>query len=61
MNTDEAREQVISSLTDILRTTPFSVEFKVVKKPTGIKIIHEVTQQQLDALMKQARQKDSEQ
>lgn len=51
---DEAREKVIQSLANLLRTTPFSVEFKVVKNPKGILIIHEVTQEHLDAVMKKA-------
>jgi hypothetical protein len=38
----------------MLRVTPFTVEFKVVKKPKGIKIIYEVTREHMDAMMKKA-------
>ena len=48
-----ARQQVIESITGMLQTTPFTFEFKVVKKPKGIKIIHEVTQEEMDALTQQ--------
>lgn len=51
---EEQREQAIQSLVNILRTMPFSVEFKVVKKPKGIKIIHEVTQEEMDAIVEKA-------
>ena len=45
--TEEKREQTIQGLADLLRTTPFQVEFKVKKKPQGIKVIVEVTQEQM--------------
>ena len=35
----------------MLETTPFTFQFKVVKRPEGIKIIYEVTQQEMDALV----------
>lgn len=43
----------------MLQTTPFTFEFKVVKKPKGIKIIHEVTQEEMDALTKQMLKRSS--
>ena len=48
-----SRQQVIESITGMLQTTPFTFEFKVVKKPKGIKIIREVTQEEMDALTQQ--------
>ena len=48
---EEQREKVIQSLASLLRTTPFTVEFKVVKNPKGIQIIHEVTKEQMDAIV----------
>ena len=50
MTTEEKREQTIQSLADMLRITPFQVEFKVKKKPAGIKVIIEVTQEQMEGL-----------
>jgi len=51
-NEQEQREQVIQGLTNMLQTTPFSVEFKVKKKPAGIKVIVEVTQEQMETIVK---------
>lgn len=54
MAQDEKREQVIQNIADMLRTNPFTFEFKVKKNPKGIKVIYEVTQEQMDAMMKKA-------
>lgn len=53
MTTEQKREQVIQGLTNLLQSTSFTVEYKVKKKPQGIKVIIEVTQEQIDALAKQ--------
>lgn len=58
MTTEEQREQVIQNLVDLLRHNPFKVDFKVVKKPKGIHIIHEVTQEEMDAVMKMLAEKE---
>jgi len=57
MKQEEQREIVIQNIAGLLRKTSFSVELKVVKKPKGIKIIQEVTQEQLDVMMKKAQEK----
>lgn len=57
MTTDEEREQTIQGLADMLRTSPFSVSFKVKKKPAGIKIAIEVTQEQMESIAKQTLEK----
>ena len=57
MTTEEKREQTIQGLADMLRTSPFQVEFKVKKKPAGIKVIIEVTQEQMEGLAKQTLEK----
>lgn len=57
MAPEEKREQVIQGLTNLLQSTPFTVEYKVKKKPKGIKVIIEVTQEQLYSLMKQVIEK----
>lgn len=54
MTQEEVREQAIQNVANVLRVTPFTAEFKVVKKPKGIRIIYEVTQKQMDAMMKKA-------
>jgi hypothetical protein len=57
MTTEEKREQTIQGLANMLRTSPFQVEFKVKKKPAGIKVIIEVTQEQMDGLTTQTLEK----
>ena len=57
MTTEEKREQTIQGIADMMRTTSFQVEFKVKKKPAGIKIIIEVTQEQIEGLAKQTLEK----
>ncbi len=57
MTTEEKREQVIQGLTNLLQSTPFTVEYKVKKKPQGIKVIIEVTQEQMETLAKQVIEK----
>ena len=48
MTQEEQREHIIQHIANMLRTTQFSVEFAVKKNPKGIRIIHEVTQEQMD-------------
>lgn len=52
MTKEEQREQVVQSLADMLRTSLFQVELKVKKKPAGIKIVIEVTEEQMESLVK---------
>ena len=47
------RERIIQGLVNMLRRMPFQTEFKVKKKPAGIKIIVEMTQEQMDNIAKQ--------
>lgn len=54
MAQEEKREQVIQNIADMLKTNPFTFEFKVKKNPKGIKVIYEVTQDEMDAMMKKA-------
>lgn len=60
MNTQEKREQreqIIQNIAEQLRHNPFSVQFKIVKNPKGIKIIHEVTREEMDKLMQAAKER----
>lgn len=57
MTTEEKREQTIQGLAGLLRRTAFQVEFKVKKKPKGIKVIIEVTQEQMEGIAKQTLEK----
>jgi hypothetical protein len=51
MTAEEKREQTIQGIADMMRSTQFSVEFNVKKKPKGIKVIIEVTQEQMDMML----------
>ena len=57
---EEAREQVIQNIVDWLRSEPFTFEFKVVKKPKGIKVIYEVTQEEMDAFLQKSRKDETD-
>ena len=57
MEENDKREQVIQTIANMLRTYPFTSEFKVMKKPKGIKVIIEVTNEQMDAIMENAMEK----
>lgn len=57
---EENREQVIQVIADMMRDSGFNLEFKVKKKPAGIKVIIEVTQEQMDAMVDNMKQKKEE-
>ena len=57
---EEARELVIRYIIEMLRRNAFTFEFKVKKKPHGIKVIYEVTQEKLNTMMQQAEKKHKE-
>ncbi len=57
MTPEEQRERVIQDLANILRTTPFKVELVVKKKPAGITILYEVTQEHIDAMLKKQQER----
>ena len=60
MTPEEKREQTIQCLADILRTTSFQVEYKVKKEPAGIKIIFEVTQEYMNAMIEKIASKEKQ-
>ena len=51
--TEEKREQIIQWLSEMMRVMPFETEFKVKKKPAGIKVIIEVTQEEMGGMTKE--------
>lgn len=53
---EQQRERVIQGITEMLKINPFTFEYRVKKKPAGMKVICEVTQEQLDEMMNQAKQ-----
>ena len=50
------REQTIQDIAEILRVSPFTVDFEVKKYPKGIRIINEVTQEHMNEIMAKARE-----
>jgi len=50
MDQEQEREQAVRSIADMLRRSPFTFEFKVSKRPQGIRVIYEVTQEEMDGL-----------
>lgn len=48
---EEKREQLIMFVSESMRTMQFSFEVKVKKKPAGIKIIYEVTKEEMGNLI----------
>jgi len=59
MTPEEQRERAIKLVADMLRMHPFKVEYKVKKKPQGIKVIVEVTQEHMNFMIANAARKDS--
>lgn len=55
--TEEKREQAIQAIANTMRDCGFDIEFEVKKKPKGIKVIIEVTQEQMDAMVEQMKGK----
>lgn len=51
MTEEEKRDEAIRNLIELLQGNPFTMEFKVVKKPKGIRIIYELTQEEMDVLL----------
>ena len=54
----EKREHVIQNIADMLRTNPSTFEFKVKKNPKGIKVIYEVTQSEMDTMLRKANERN---
>ena len=57
MTLEEKRDAAVQSLMELLKNNPVTMEYNVVKKPKGIKIIFEVTREEMDALMQMLREK----
>ena len=51
MKQDEQREMAIRLIVDLLRSAPFSMEYEVAENPKGVRIIYEVTQDEMDAIV----------
>lgn len=58
MNEKEKRDFAINLITDVMRTHPFDIEFKVKKKPKCMKIVFEVTDEEMQAIINRANGKE---
>lgn len=56
MTQEEKRDAAIHDLIELMKNNPFSMEFKVVKKPKGIRIIYEVTKEEMDILIEMQKE-----
>ena len=56
---DEKREKAINAIVNLLRINSFSVAYKVVKKPKGVKVIYEVTQKEMDEVVEALKRRDA--
>jgi hypothetical protein len=48
---EEKREQAIEEIAALLKSMPFGVEIKATKRPKGIKVVIEVTQEEMNELI----------
>lgn len=53
------REQTILTVANLMRINPFQLEFVVKKKPAGVRIVYEVTQEEMDMIAEQTLGKTS--
>lgn len=58
MTEEQAKEQAVQNIAQLLRNNPFKLELKVVKKPKGIKVIYEVTREEMDAVILMTRERN---
>ena len=47
----EQRNKLIDGIANSLRKSPFTFEFEIKEKPAGIKIVWEVSQEEMDAIV----------
>lgn len=57
MTKEEQKEEVILNIADMLRMTPFKVEYQVKEKPEGVKVIIEVSQEDMDEMTRHVTKK----
>ena len=55
-NVSDQREKVLNGLMKLLSNSAFSYELVVKKKPKGIRIIHEVTEEEMNAMVEKSKE-----
>ena len=61
MKQKEIKDQrllLVNRITEMLMSQGFTFEYVVCKKPKGIRIIYEVTQEELDAMVEKSKKKE---
>ena len=62
MKPEEIRDEkslIVHSVMELLMSHGFTLEYVVRKKPKGIKVIYEVTQEQMDALIENDKKENN--
>ena len=54
MDEKEKRDFAINLVTDVMRTHPFDIVYKIKKKPKCMKIVFEVTDEELQSFINRA-------
>ena len=57
-NVSDQREKVLNGLMKLLSNSSFTYELVVKKRPKGIRIIHEVTEEEMNAMVENSRKKE---
>jgi hypothetical protein len=57
MTKEENREQAIQNIAELMRYNDFSFVFKKVKKPKGIRIIYEITEEDFETVFREVAKK----
>lgn len=52
----DQRSLLVNRITEMLMSHGFTFEYVVCKKPKGIRIIYEVTQEELDAMVEKSKE-----
>lgn len=55
MENDEIKREAIASIVNLLEQFPFTLEFCAKEKPKGIRVILELTQEQLNNILGKSR------
>ena len=54
MDKKEKRDFAINLVSNMMRTQPFSIVYKIKKKPQGMKIVFEVTEAEMQTIINRA-------
>ena len=55
---EATKQTIVQYITDLLNCNPFTFDIQVKENPKGVKVIYDVTQEELDAIMKEVAKKE---